>query len=77
MSESTSTQDDVDALVQTESNGYSVTDNIAQATLNDCVSANDTAQTEAAAQVVVADTTQSSVPSSAEFLLLKRSHKTF
>ena len=58
LSESTSTQDNVDDLVQTESNGYSVANNIAQTMSNDRVSADDTVQTEADDQVVD-DTTQS------------------
>ena len=68
LSESTPTQDDVDDLVQTESNGHSVADNIVKTTSDDHESINDTVQTEADDQVVVDDSMQSSVPSSAEFL---------
>ena len=68
LSESTSTQDEVDDLIQTESNGDSGAENIAQATLNDHVSARDIVQVGTDNQVAVDDTTLSSVPSSAEFL---------
>ena len=70
LSESTSTQEEVDDLVQIEANGHSVADNIVQTTLNDLVSAHDTVQTEADDQVIVDDTMQSSVPSLTEFLSL-------
>ena len=58
----------MDDLIQTESNGDSGAENIAQATLNDRVSARDIVQVGTDNQVVVDDTTLSSVPSSAEFL---------